>query len=108
MSRVAVVVKDRRFASRTSGASLKFRSYQPSAQTYQPKGTASSIDRFIGRRAQSRTFTEETLGALGKAGEMAERLVPGGSPMLRAYPAWLKGWVSLCEKAAYKWLDDRA
>ena len=39
---------------------------------------------------------------------MAERLVPGGSPMMRAYPAWLQGWVSLCEKAVYKWLDDRA
>jgi uncharacterized BrkB/YihY/UPF0761 family membrane protein len=39
---------------------------------------------------------------------MAERLVPGGSPMMRAYPAWLQGWVSLCEKAVYQWLDDRA
>jgi membrane protein len=39
---------------------------------------------------------------------MAERLVPGGSPMMRAHPAWLQGWVSLCEKAVYKWLDDRA
>jgi membrane protein len=39
---------------------------------------------------------------------MAERLVPGGSPIMRAYPVWLQGWVSLCEKAVYKWLDDRA
>jgi membrane protein len=27
---------------------------------------------------------------------------------MRVYPAWLQGWVSLCEKAVYKWLDDRA
>src|SRR5467141_3054994 len=28
--------------------------------------------------------------------------------MIRMCPAWLQGWVSLCEKAVYKWLDDRA
>src|ERR1700726_4464823 len=39
---------------------------------------------------------------------MAETLVPGGSPIMRACPAWLQGWVSLCEKAVYRWLDDRA
>ncbi len=39
---------------------------------------------------------------------MAETLVPGGSSMIRMCPAWLQGWVSLCEKAVYKWLDDRA
>src|SRR5437870_8770433 len=38
---------------------------------------------------------------------MAETLVPGGNPM-RICPAWLQGWVSLGEKAVYKWLDDRA
>ncbi len=54
-------------------------------------------------------YTEETLGALaGKAGEMAETLVPGGSSMIRMCPAWLQGWVSLGEKAVYKWLEDRA
>ena len=46
----------------TSRASLKFRSCRQSAQTYQPKGTVSSIDRFIGRCAQKQNFTEETLG----------------------------------------------
>ena len=39
---------------------------------------------------------------------MAETLVPGGSPIIRMAPAWLQGWVSLCEKAVSKWLDDRA
>ena len=39
---------------------------------------------------------------------MAETLVPGASPMIRACPAWLRGWVSLGEQAVYKWLDDRA
>src|SRR5882672_7307944 len=39
---------------------------------------------------------------------MAETLVPGGSSMIRMCPAWLQGWVSLGEKAVYKWLDDRA
>ncbi len=34
-------------------------------------------------------------------------LAPGGSPM-RIFPTWLRGWLSLCEKAVYKWLDDRA
>jgi membrane protein len=38
---------------------------------------------------------------------MAETLIPGRSPMGMC-PAWLQGWVSLCEKAVYKWLDDRA
>jgi membrane protein len=38
---------------------------------------------------------------------MAETLVPGRSPM-RIFPAWLQGWVSLCETAVYKWFDDRA
>ena len=38
---------------------------------------------------------------------MAEMLVPGGSAM-RICPAWLQGWLSLCEKAVNKWLDDRA
>jgi len=51
---------------------------------------------------QARTFTEETPGALaGKAGEMAEALVPGGSSMIRMCPAWLQGWVSLARKPAY-------
>jgi membrane protein len=39
---------------------------------------------------------------------MAETLVPGGSPMMRMAPEWLQGWVGLCEKAVYRWLDDRA
>ncbi len=39
---------------------------------------------------------------------MAETLIPGGSPMMRMCPAWLQGWVSLGEKAVYKWLEDRA
>lgn len=38
---------------------------------------------------------------------MAETLTPGGSPM-RIYPPWLQGWVSLCTKAVYAWLEDRA
>jgi membrane protein len=38
---------------------------------------------------------------------MAETLTPGGSPM-RIYPVWLQGWVSMCTKAVYAWLDDRA
>jgi membrane protein len=38
---------------------------------------------------------------------MAEMLTPGGSPM-RIYPVWLQWWVSLCTKAVYAWLDDRA
>src|SRR5467141_2042685 len=28
--------------------------------------------------------------------------------MIRMCPAWLQGWVSLCEKAIHKWLEDRA
>ena len=39
---------------------------------------------------------------------MAETLVSGESAMIRMCPAWLQGWVSLGEKAVYKWLDDRA
>src|SRR6267378_3797279 len=38
---------------------------------------------------------------------MAELLVPDGSPM-RICPPWLQGWLILCEKAVYRWLDDRA
>src|SRR6202047_4048076 len=38
---------------------------------------------------------------------MAEMLVPDGS-LMRICPRWLQGWLSLCEKAIYKWLDDRA
>ena len=38
---------------------------------------------------------------------MAETLLPDGSPM-RILPMWLQGWFSLCEKAVYSWLDDRA
>src|SRR5712671_3437055 len=38
---------------------------------------------------------------------MAELLVPDGSPM-RICPPWLQGWLSLCEKAIHKWLEDRA
>src|SRR6266571_525804 len=38
---------------------------------------------------------------------MAETLLPDGSPM-RIFPMWLQGWVSLCEKAVYSWLDDHA
>jgi membrane protein len=38
---------------------------------------------------------------------MAETLTPGGS-LTRIYPMWLQGWVSLCTKALYAWLDDRA
>jgi uncharacterized BrkB/YihY/UPF0761 family membrane protein len=38
---------------------------------------------------------------------MAEMLLPDRSPM-RIFPMWLQGWVSLCEKAVYSWLDDRA
>src|ERR1700736_1989601 len=38
---------------------------------------------------------------------MAETLLPGRSPM-RIRPMWLQEWVSLCKKAVYSWLDDRA
>src|SRR5438045_2194927 len=38
---------------------------------------------------------------------MTEMLVPGGSAM-RRWPTWLQEWLSLCERAIYKWLDDRA
>jgi membrane protein len=38
---------------------------------------------------------------------MTEMLAPAGSPM-RICPTWLRGWLSLCEKAVYKWFDDRA
>ena len=38
---------------------------------------------------------------------MAEILVPAGSVM-RICPTWLQGWLSLCEKAIHKWLEDRA
>jgi membrane protein len=38
---------------------------------------------------------------------MAETLIPGESQM-RTYPIWLQRWVSLCTKAVYAWLDDRA
>jgi membrane protein len=38
---------------------------------------------------------------------MAETLLPDGGPM-RIFPMWLQGWVSLCKKAVYSWLDDRA
>ena len=34
-------------------------------------------------------------------------LVPDGS-LMRICPPWLQGWLSLCEKAVYRWLDDRA
>jgi membrane protein len=38
---------------------------------------------------------------------MAELLLPDGS-LMRICPGWLQGLISLCEKAVYKWLDDRA
>jgi membrane protein len=38
---------------------------------------------------------------------MAETLLPGRSPM-RIRPMWLQEWVSLCKKAVYSWLGDRA
>src|SRR6202048_4514175 len=38
---------------------------------------------------------------------MAEMLVPDGS-LMRICPPWLQEWLSLCEKAIYKWFDDRA
>jgi len=38
---------------------------------------------------------------------MAEMLVPNES-LMRICPRWLQGWLSLCEKAIYKWFDDRA
>jgi membrane protein len=38
---------------------------------------------------------------------MAETLLPDGSPT-RILPMWIQGWVSLCVKAVYSWLDDRA
>jgi hypothetical protein len=51
---------------------------------------------------------QETLGALGwRSGETVEMLLPDRSPM-QIFPMWLQGWVSLCEKAVYSWLDDRA
>jgi membrane protein len=37
---------------------------------------------------------------------MTETLLPERSPM-RIFPMWLQGWVRLCEKAVYSWLDDR-
>src|SRR6202047_5459335 len=39
---------------------------------------------------------------------MAETLVPGGSPMIRACPAWVTRVGERGEKAVYKGLDDRA
>src|SRR5438128_2188919 len=38
---------------------------------------------------------------------MAETLLHGRSP-IRIRPMWLQGWVSLCKKAVYSWLDDCA
>src|ERR1700730_6765921 len=38
---------------------------------------------------------------------MSEMLVSDGS-LMRICPPWLQGWLSLCEKAVYRWLDDRA
>ncbi len=38
---------------------------------------------------------------------MSETLAPGRS-LLRVCPMWLQGSVSLCKKAVYSWLDDRA
>jgi membrane protein len=38
---------------------------------------------------------------------MAETLASGRS-LVRICPMWLQGWVSLCKKAVYSWLDDRA
>jgi membrane protein len=37
---------------------------------------------------------------------MGEMLIPGRS-LMRIYPLWLQGWVSLCKKAVDSWLDDR-
>jgi membrane protein len=34
-------------------------------------------------------------------------LVPDGS-LMRICPSWLQGWAGLCEKAVYRWFDDRA
>src|SRR5438309_3685213 len=38
---------------------------------------------------------------------MADTLAPGRI-LMRIYPMWLHGLVSLCKTAVYKWLDDRA
>jgi membrane protein len=38
---------------------------------------------------------------------MADTLAPGRI-LMRMYPMWLHGWVSLCKTAVYSWLDDRA
>src|SRR5204863_4090313 len=38
---------------------------------------------------------------------MADTLAPGRI-LMRIYPIWLHGWVSLCKTAVYSWLDDRA
>ena len=38
---------------------------------------------------------------------MAERLASGRS-LMRSCPIWLLGWVSLCKRAVYGWLDDQA
>ena len=38
---------------------------------------------------------------------MAETLAPGRI-LMRICPVGLQGWVSLCQKAVYSWLDDRA
>src|SRR5947199_9975133 len=38
---------------------------------------------------------------------MAEPLA-SGRILTRIWPMWLQGWVSLCRKAVYGWLDDRA
>jgi membrane protein len=38
---------------------------------------------------------------------MADTLA-SGRILMRIYPMWLHGWVSLCKTAVYSWLDDRA
>src|SRR5712675_2605094 len=38
---------------------------------------------------------------------MADTLAPGRI-LMRIYPMWLHGWVSLCKTAVYNWLDHRA
>jgi uncharacterized BrkB/YihY/UPF0761 family membrane protein len=40
-------------------------------------------------------------------GDVAETLASGRS-LMRSCPIWILGWVSLCKRAVYGWIDDQA